>query len=489
MSTIQYYPTSYQQQREWLIQKMNDTFQVFNMNLYVEIPFLDMNNCESLLRALIAKHEIFRTSFEVKNGQLCQKVLPANDVKVEISYKNLSACTHRDEALKKIINSETKMIFDLEQFPLYKPVWIKMNDNRNIVLITFHHAIIDFNSIELLKIEMQNFMQSLGNPSGQPSEMDLAQFSDYADLQNKFLSKERMKIYWLDKLKKGIPDLAIIRPEKLLKAKEIHHLYREAVYNKFNINEHFYDYCLEETVNRYNRHPGADISYTLSPEDSQTLKLYANSNNIPIPDLLMASLSLLFFHQARQTQLAINIGSIIRPKKSFDNTLGWLTQEGVYQIEIDSNDTLGLFLKKVSDEKLEVYKNCLFPYGSLCAASPKLSLRKWASPILFNYLVTKGYFVGIEEYGFFKHNTNNITASFDLSLNFYQFNDALQLRCRYRSDLFDSEEIEAHFKVFFKILLGLCECELNIKLIDFSYSSSSFIDLPIAKEKMYEQCA
>ena len=485
----EYYLSCYQQQQEWLLQKIKTTPQAFNMQLQVETPFFNKNVNDFLLTKLIERHEVLRSSYEMKDGQLFQKVLPPNEVQVEIVYKDLIACTHREDALKKIINSETEILFDLEKFPLYKVLWVKMTETRNVVLFTTHHAIADFNSFELLKGDMQNLVNFMNARSAISLKPVIAQFSDYASFQNKMLSKERMKKYWMNKLQNGIPALEIINPERQIQAKIKHKVFQETVYASFKPEEHLYEYCLEEVSNRYQRHAGAEISYTLTPENSDLLKQFCQKNQFAPSNILMATLGLMCYQQAQQTRLAIDIPSINRPKKAFDNTMGWLTVGGICLIDVDLNVSLSDFFNNINTEVLEVYQNSAFPLGTLSMESPKLPIEKWAAPILFNHFMLTNANIEVENAGIFTHKSDNLTANFDLSFNFYQYANSMQMFCKYRTDLFDSNEIEQHFKVFFDLLTNITQCDINTKLIDFLHPLSSLSRSVFIKGNSYKQCA
>ena len=486
---IEYYPSCYQQQQEWLLQKIKTVPQAFNMQLHVETPFFNRNINDYLLTKLIERHEVLRTCYEVKDGELFQKVLPPSQINIEIQYKDLTACPHREEALKKFINSEKETLFDLEQFPLYKVLWVKMTDSRNVVLLTTHHAIADFNSFELLKGDMQNLVNSMNARNAISLKPVLAQFSDYATFQNKVLSKERMKKYWMNKLQNGIPVLEIIQPEKQIQAKLKHKSFQENVYASFKPEEHLYEYCLEEVANRYERHQGAEIAYTLTPEDSNALKDFCYRNQIAPSNVLIATLGLMCYQQAQQTSLAIDIPSINRPKKAFDNTMGWLTVGGICRINIDLNNSLSDFFNLINTEILEVYQNSAFPLGTLSMQSPKLPIEKWAAPILFNHFMLTNSNIETENVGIFNHKFDNLTANFDLSFNFYQYANTMQMFCKYRTDLFNPNEIELHFEVFFDILSKITQTDIHIKLIDFLYPLTSLSNPSYMNGNSYKQCA
>ena len=293
----------------------------------------------------------------------------------------------------------------------------------------------------------------------------------------------------MNKLQNGIPALEMIHPERQIQAKIKHKSFQEKVYNSFKSEEHLYEYCLEEVSNRFERHQGAEISYILSPEKSDLLKGFCHKNQIAPSNILMATLGLMCFQQANQTRLAIDIPSVNRPKKAFDNTMGWLTVGGICLIDVDLNVSLLDFFKNINTEVLEVYQNSAFPLGILSMESPKLPIEKWAAPILFNHFMLTNCNTEIENAGVFTHKSENLTANFDWSFNFYQYANTMQMFCKYRTDLFDSNEIELHFEVFFDILSKITQSDIRTKLIDFLYPLSSLSRSSFIKGNNYQQCA
>ena len=80
----QYYRTSSAQKRMYMLQERNNGT-AYNMPKVIEvIGKLDPNRINSVLRQLIERHESLRTSFEIVDEDIVQKIQPINDLVFKI---------------------------------------------------------------------------------------------------------------------------------------------------------------------------------------------------------------------------------------------------------------------------------------------------------------------------------------------------------------------------------------------------------------------
>jgi tyrocidine synthetase-3 len=165
---------------------------------------INRNRLEDTFKKLIRRHESFRTSFEMKDDEPCQRVHPG--VKFTIEYFDLTAGSrdhNREDGAKEILERFLRP-FVLAEPPLLRVGLIKVAPARFIMMVEMHHIISDGTSEEILEREFG--MLAAGN---QFPPLKL-QYKDFSEWQNRLFRSgeiEKQKEYWLHRFQGNIPTL------------------------------------------------------------------------------------------------------------------------------------------------------------------------------------------------------------------------------------------------------------------------------------------
>ncbi len=163
---------------------------------------LDIAAFEKAFQALVAHHEILRTTFA--GGR--QKVLPAGERAFEIEIADLSGAGDRDAQVRSLEIRELLSPMDLATGPLFRVKLARLSETRHACICTMHHIVSDGWSAEVL---LDGFARVY---SGQPLPELSVQYKDYAAWLNALLDGPegaRMKNYWLEKLGGGLAPLEL----------------------------------------------------------------------------------------------------------------------------------------------------------------------------------------------------------------------------------------------------------------------------------------
>lgn len=157
------------------------------------------NRLNNALQQIINKHEIFRTSFCIINGELKQRIHDSIDFRIE--YFEISS-SDMEEVMHHFIKP-----FDLNKPPLFRIGLVKIlsentKEGKHILIYDFHHIIIDGLSINIL---VQELVQYYTN-NRLKSEIPIIQFKDYATWYNS-KTWDMKKDFWLSQFKSQIPEL------------------------------------------------------------------------------------------------------------------------------------------------------------------------------------------------------------------------------------------------------------------------------------------
>lgn len=164
------------------------------------------------LAEIIRRHEIWRTSYDIRNGVLVQVVQSASDeMRVPvIDLRGLPRARQEAEA-QRVIGELVRQPFDLKEGPLLRARLIKMGDVEHRLFLIAHLSIVDGVSVyQVLPSELAALYGAYS--LGQTSPLrDLAvQFGDYAYWQRHWLHGEEMAkqvAYWRKQLAGELPVL------------------------------------------------------------------------------------------------------------------------------------------------------------------------------------------------------------------------------------------------------------------------------------------
>ncbi|MCP5046912.1 MAG: amino acid adenylation domain-containing protein, partial [bacterium] len=194
-----YYPVSSAQKRLHFLYQMDTRGINYNTPQVSElIGKLDPDNLEGIFRRLIKRHETFRTSFMILDGETVQKVHEPSDTGFKIDYHELE-----EKQANRVINDFLKP-FDLTQPPLLRVVVIKREENRHILAVDMHHIISDGISYGIL---IQDFLMMY---EGKELPSLRIQYKDWSQWQNNKIQIKKQKKFWLKEFQGEIPVLNLL---------------------------------------------------------------------------------------------------------------------------------------------------------------------------------------------------------------------------------------------------------------------------------------
>ncbi|MCY8785573.1 non-ribosomal peptide synthetase [Bacillus spizizenii] len=194
-----FYRTSPAQQRVYFLHQMEPN-QV-SQNMFGQISIIGKYDEKALIASLqqvMQRHEAFRTSFHIIDGEIVQQIAGELDFNVRVHSMDR-------EEFEAYADGYVKP-FRLEQAPLVRAELIKVDNEQAELLIDMHHIISDGYSMSILTNEL--FALYHGNPLPEiPFE-----YKDFAEWQNQLLIGEVMEQqeeYWLEQFKQEVPILQL----------------------------------------------------------------------------------------------------------------------------------------------------------------------------------------------------------------------------------------------------------------------------------------
>lgn len=193
----EYYPVSSAQKRLYLFNELEGESIGYNMPGAIKMgKELDLDKFVKTINQLVKRHEAFRTSFEIINGEIVQKICESNPIEVEmieLGDRNI------DDAINDFIKP-----FDLRKDLLFRVALIKLRDGSFIGLFDMHHIISDGVSTKIL---INEFVEIY---NGKELHELKIQYKDYSEWKNKMQNNPQLiaqRDYWLNVFKDKVPVL------------------------------------------------------------------------------------------------------------------------------------------------------------------------------------------------------------------------------------------------------------------------------------------
>lgn len=197
------YPATNSQQRLWTLHSMLPGFTAFNIaGCYRVKSAFNEEAFETALNRIIKRHEILRTVFFEREGQLRQRVLPKATFKLDHPAEN------NGNNAAEIADGYARTVFDLKHGPLLRAGIIDDKGNKLMVFV-IHHIICDAWSLDIILRETMQEYSAVLNNNPSPAAPPL-QYRDFAAWQASRLNSgalESQKDFWLQKLRDGVPRL------------------------------------------------------------------------------------------------------------------------------------------------------------------------------------------------------------------------------------------------------------------------------------------
>ncbi|MHB8863281.1 MAG: amino acid adenylation domain-containing protein [Pirellulaceae bacterium] len=196
-------PMSYGQQRMWLLQQTVPEAATYLVPLVCRLAErVDCHRLQACLQTIQNRHESLRTGLVRQGDSLVQHVVPSETVL--LPWREVDWWPADPEALNELLRQETCLPFDLAIAPLWRALWARVGVVEHVLVLTFHHSIVDEWSLRLLFQELERLYAANGD-AGAAGLPDLsAQYADYSVWQRNYLARgdvrERQRAYWTSRV-------------------------------------------------------------------------------------------------------------------------------------------------------------------------------------------------------------------------------------------------------------------------------------------------
>ncbi|WP_242655935.1 condensation domain-containing protein, partial [Paramaledivibacter caminithermalis] len=407
----EYYDVSSSQKRMYLINKMSDGGIEYNVAVAMDIEGkLDKEKMKNVFNEIVRRHESFRTSFDMIDGKLVQKI--HEEVDFEMEYK-IATKEEGDKIIKDFIRP-----FDLSKAPLLRVVLIKIEEEKHILLMDMHHIISDGVSIGILYKEIEELYKGVELKRSQ------IQYKEFAAWHNDYLKTEeirRQEEYWLDVLKGELPILDIITDYP----RPMHQTYQ-----------------------------GDRIRFSADKEIVYGLKEICIQNNSTMYMVLLSAYNILLSKYSRQEDIIVGTPVAGRYHADIQNVVGMFVNTIAMRNKPKEDLKFSEFLKEVRINALKAYENQEYQFEELVEkVNTKRDLsRNPVFDVMFSVPNVDITEIDIEGLRFKEHELEYNIAKFDLTLSAIEQEKRISFELEYSTSLYKRSSIMRMAENYINIL-------------------------------------
>jgi tyrocidine synthetase-3 len=407
-----YYSLSSSQRRLYLLQQMDLGSTTYIMSGLIAVPEgYDKHQIEDVFHQLIARHENFRTSFEVENE------IPVQRIHSEVSF-SIKEYQITSAELSKV-RGDFVQAFDLSDAPLLRVGYLEISDGDDMLLIDIHHIISDGRSHAILE---EDFTQLLAGKELEPLGL---QYKDYSEWQNSSEQQSRIKgqeSYWLDKFAGELPVL------------ELPIDYSRPVMQDFE---------------------GASVGFKLSEEETKIIHDLIKEQGLTLYMSLLSVFTILLSKLSGQEDIIVGSPIAARRHSDLENIVGMFVNTLAIRSGVSGDKQLIDYLQELKENTLEAYENQEYQFEDL-VEKLVLSRDTGRNPlfdVMFNLLEGEYQEVNDSSKEDLIH-TQGI-SKFDLSLTVLDLGLELELSFEYSTKLFNPETIERFINYFRQLIQSI----------------------------------
>ncbi|AZK48667.1 non-ribosomal peptide synthetase [Paenibacillus lentus] len=397
-----YYPVSFAQRRMYVVQQMTDTEMTsYNIPLLFEIKGeLDVQQLQSSLEKLVQRHEVLRTSFHMKDGNLVQEIHSEVRTPLEIIHTTEQ---HLKAELEGFIRP-----FKLTEAPLFRVGLVETEMDRKIFVLDMHHIISDGVSTNVLLSELFLLYQNEELP------FQRLQYKDYAVWQQapeKQAQLQQQEQYWQNQFADNLPTLDL-----------------------------FTDYP-RPSIQDF---AGDQWTFQLDAELLRQIRTFCHDQGITLYMFLLATYQLLLSKYTGQKDIVVGSPIAGRPHADLERVVGMFVNTLALRGKLEPGQSFTAYLSQMKDVVLEAYANSEYPFEQI-VEKLNLSRNLGRHPLFDTMLSLQNMEVSalrIPNLEISSFDMGWCQAKFDLNWMIAEGEESLHFTIEYSTSLFKEETIK-----------------------------------------------
>jgi len=410
------------QQRLWFLEELTvDTVAYIFCNRIDLQGEIDLSVLCKAYQAIVDRHEIFRTSYQQKDGVPVQVI--HQNIVIQIPLIDLTDLSGSEQKIKfqKVIDKESKTPFNMSVAPLMRMCVVKLSDQHHVVLQTIHHIAYDGWSLAIIYNELKSLYDAFAEVRENPlADLDI-QYADYASWMRGRLDSPDMQEklnFWKQNLAGDLPvlELPVDKPRPATQS--------------------------------YN---GALHRIKFSSELTSTLNEFASKNECTVFMVLMTAFKILLHRYTGETDIIVGTPVANRNYYQIEKLIGLFVNSLVLRANLEDDPDVIKLLARVRETASQAFDNQEVPFEKIV---DELNIERDVShnpvfQVMFAYQNTPDLPAKIGGADMELEILDNDTSVFDITLNLHDSASGIYGYIEYCTDVFEAQTIERmaeHYK-------------------------------------------
>ena len=403
---------SFAQQGLWFLDQQIAPSPLYNIPMALRFSgSLDTTTLQKSLNAIVERHEVLRTSFQMREGQPVQVIAPALTIPLsEVDLQALPEARQQAE-VERLAAEEAQRPFDLTQGPLVRTAVLRVGAEEHLLLLTIHHIVFDGWSLGVFLQELITLYEafSTDQPLSLP-ELPI-QYADFALWQHEHLQGGVLAehlAYWKQQLA-GVPEGLALPTDRS----------RPTIPSS----------------------RGATYRALLPKELTENLKKLSLREDVTLYMLLVAAFQSLLHRYSGQDDIVLGTTSAGRTQAETEGLIGMFVTTLVLRSDLSGDPTFRELVGRVREVVLEAQAHQDVPFELLVKElQPE---RQVGQNPLFQVMLTFDPPQPVLPGGWTltQMETGTGTSQFDLTLELADRPEGLGVHFEYSTDLFEEATI------------------------------------------------
>jgi len=424
------YPLSSSQKRLWVLSHMEQGNVAYNIpGVYIFEGSLNRSALEKSFIALINRHEALRTLFVENEEEGARQLVMPQIAQFSIPVVSVDKTEKQQAEVKRLVEKEIALPFDLSKGPLIRAKLIQLQDDRFVFVYVIHHIVSDGWSVNVMIKELLAFYQTVVSNQQDETPALRIHYKDYAVWEQQQLNDEQLekhRNYWLNQFEGTIPLLELPG-----------------------------DYP-RPAIKTYN---GALIHKTIDRSLASGFRALLQKEESTVFMGLLAAINVLLYRYSDQTDIVVGSPVAGRNHIDLEDQIGFYVNTLALRNRFKPEDTYAALLRQVKARVLQSYEHQIYPFDRLV---DELQLKRDMSrSALFDVMLVLHTKEANKQEAAFETGQLNVSlyadathvaSKFDLTFNFIEENENLHFNVEYNTDLFHSATIEQYMADFETLL-------------------------------------
>ncbi|MBI2525900.1 MAG: amino acid adenylation domain-containing protein [Candidatus Rokubacteria bacterium] len=419
-------PLSFGQRRLWFLAQIDPESAAYNIPWAMRLRgALDVNALRETLTAIVARHEVLRTSFHEVAGEPMQAIARAGTVALPVIDLGAETEAEREAALDRVLVTEARRPFALDRDLMLRALLVRVTAGEHVLLLTLHHVAADGWSLGILAEELAALYEACvaGRPAALPALP--IQYADYAAWQRREgPTLDEQLEYWTRQLAGAPPALDLPSDRPRPRVQTAH---------------------------------GARQSRLLPPRLTRAVQALARQEGATLFATLLAAFQVLLHRHSGQPDLVVGTAIAGRTHVETEPLIGFFVNTLALRSDLSGDPPFRDFLRRARHTALGAYAHQDLPFERLVEIlRPERSLdRAPLVQVMFVLQEPSRPEPPLPGLTLSRVDVDTGTTKFDLTASLTETPDGLHVSLEYSTDLFEPATMERLLGHYEHLLEGI----------------------------------